>query len=147
MEHLKALLLTSSAGQTATPLPTERTQRLHATLSLVAWSVKSNFVDTLSRKSNKRAVSPSPLSHSAPLPPKRLCSMVTPPTTSVFLPVLQSSTIPSGLMHSSRGGTNQAIHDVPYGDDTQSSNDVSHPTLQPGILVYAVYSYWMMSYN
>jgi hypothetical protein len=129
MEHLKALLSTSSAGQTATLSPTEWTQCLHATLLLVARPVRSNSVDTLSRKSNKRAASPSPLSHSATLPPKRRCSMVTLPTNSVFLPMLRLSTF-SSLTHSSQGGTNQAIHDVLYGDDTQSSNDISfHPAL------------------
>jgi hypothetical protein len=43
MEHLKALLLTSSAGQTGTHLPTDRSCRLHATLSAVARSIKSNL--------------------------------------------------------------------------------------------------------
>jgi hypothetical protein len=88
---LLPMVVTPSVGCMNPPSPANHTQRLRATLSSVARSIKLNFANTLARKSNKRASSPSPLS-SPLLTPKRQCLMVTPPTTSNFLP-LQSSTV------------------------------------------------------
>jgi hypothetical protein len=49
MKHLKALLSTSSAAQTGSPLP-KPSGRLCAPLSSVTRAIKSNFIDTLARK-------------------------------------------------------------------------------------------------
>jgi hypothetical protein len=105
MEHLKALLLTSSQDK---PLSTERSQHLHATLTSVARVVKSNFVDTLSRMATKRASSPSPGSSTPAPPPKRRRSLAMPET-----PLMPTSSMISSLTQSIGGaGTNQAIQDV-----------------------------------
>jgi hypothetical protein len=119
MEHLKVLLFTPSASRMNPPSPADCTWCLRTTLSSVVRSIKSNFVNTLSRKANKRVSSPSPLS-SPPLTSKHQRLMVMPPATSTFLP-LQSSTT-SSLTQSSWGhDTNQAIQDVLYGEETESS--------------------------
>jgi hypothetical protein len=47
-------------------LPTDRSQRLHATLSTVARSIKSNVVDTLAKKRPTRGLLPSPLGCTTP---------------------------------------------------------------------------------
>ena len=124
MEHLKALLLPSTASQRGAALPTDHSRRLQATLSRVARSIKSNFVETLARKANKRTSSQMPPT-STPPPSKRRRSLVTPPTANVLL-LSQSSTISSLTSASS---TNEAINAVLYGrQDSYQIDDVSHTT-------------------
>jgi hypothetical protein len=129
MEHLKSLLSASPAIRTGSSTPTERSRRLHATLSSVARSIKSNFVDTITRKANKRASSPSPLS-CVPPSSKRRRSMVMTPDTAMMSP---SSTI-SSLTQSTRGDTNQAIRDVLYGVNDSGIEVPSTPSLSTGNL-------------
>jgi hypothetical protein len=115
MEHLKALLSTSSGGPTVTPSPIAPSRRLRATLSSVSRAIKSNFVDTLARKAVKRASSPSPLM-STPPPSKRLRSLVTPALGSFSTPSSSVSSLTFSSHGSYKHGTNQAITEVLYGD-------------------------------
>jgi hypothetical protein len=125
MEHLKTLLSFSSAGRTCTPSPADRSRRLRATLSSVARSVKSNFVDTLARKAKKRAPPNSPFLCTPP--PKRRRSPVAASSYAVSTPS-QSSTV-SSLTQSSSQDTNHAIQEVLFGCTEPTNLDVGSTTL------------------
>jgi hypothetical protein len=127
MEHLKALLSTPSTGRAPPTTLADRTQRLRATLSSVARSIKSNFVDTLARKAKKRATTQSPLT--PPPLKRRRRATVTPPTTTLWSPS-QLSTVSSLTQGSQEGcDTNQFLQDVLYGDNQSSSTTYIRPTL------------------
>jgi hypothetical protein len=127
MEHLKALLSTPSTGRALPTTPADRTRRLRATLSSVARSIKSNFVDTLARKAKKRATTQSPLT--PPPLKRRRRATVTPPTTTLWSPS-QLSTVSSLTQGSQEGcDTNQFLQDVLYGDNQSSSTTYIRPTL------------------
>jgi hypothetical protein len=123
---------------------TDHTQHLYATLSSVAWSIKLNFVDTLTQKANQRASSPIYLA-SSPLPSKCQCLMVTPPTSSIFLPSQLSAV--SSLRQSIQGVTNQAIQDVLYGENESSLATAPLQYFWHLILVSATFLYAISSNN
>jgi hypothetical protein len=124
MEHLNALISTSPDAETATPSPTDCSRRLRATLSSVARSIKSNFVETLYKK---RASSPTPDSTSPPSSSSKRRRLLVSPSDSTILIPSESSTVSSLTQPND---TNQAILDVLYGGSQEPKRKVRFtPTL------------------
>jgi hypothetical protein len=131
METLKGLL------QSAVPLPPlpvtepERQSKLRSILTQVGRSIKSNFVDTLHKKSKRD--SPTPESSAASS--KRRQVVVT-PSTPIFprRPLTGSISSLSSGSFDSRLGTNAAISQVMYGNLGYSPSVLSSLSDDPTVL-------------